>query len=119
MADIIYYSNKDNWIDFIKNNDLLGYTSKEVITLDENVIDTGEHNSTTINAESALNVDDFINTDSITNNIGTNGNRDKTLKQERYNINYNKLQADRFVRANNLWYNISKDIAGVITLQVY
>lgn len=119
IADILLHSNKDNWLQSVNDSDLLGYTSKEVIKLDENILGNGEQTANTINAESALNADEFIDTDSITNNVTNKDNRDKTLTQEKYNINYNKLQADKLVKANNLWYNIAKDIVGELSLKIY
>lgn len=119
IADILLHSNKDNWLQSVNDSDLLGYTSKEVIKLDENILGNGEQTANTINAESALNADEFIDTDSVTNNVTNKDNRDKTLTQEKYNINYNKLQADKLVKANNLWYNIAKDIVGELSLKIY
>ena len=119
IADILLHSNKDNWVQSVNDNDLLGYTSKEVIKLDENILGNGDHKANTINAESALNADEFIDTDSVTNTVTNKDNRDKTLIQEKYRINYNKLQADKFVKANNLWYNIAKDIVGELSLKIY
>lgn len=119
IADILLHSNKDNWAQSVNDSDLLGYTSKEVIKLDENILGNGDHKANTINAESALNVDEFIDTDSVTNTVTNKDNRDKTLIQEKYSINYNKLQADKFVKANNLWYNIAKDIVGELSLKIY
>lgn len=119
IADILLHSNKDNWVQSVNDSDLLGYTSKEVIKLDENILGNGDHKANTINAESALNVDEFIDTDSVTNTVTNKDNRDKTLIQEKYRINYNKLQADKIVKANNLWYNIAKDIVGELSLKIY
>ena len=119
IADILLHSNKDNWLQSVEDSDLLGYTSKEVIKLDENILGNGEHKANKINAESALNADEFIDTDSVTNTVSNKDNKDKTLTQEKYNINYNKLQADKLVKANNLWYNIAKDIAGELSLKIY
>lgn len=119
IADILLHSNKDNWLQSVEDSDLLGYTSKEVIKLDENILGNGEHKANKINAESALNADEFIDTDSVTNNVTNKDNKDKRLTQEKYNINYNKLQADKLVKANNLWYNIAKDIAGELSLKIY
>ena len=119
IADILLHSNKDNWLQSVNDSDLLGYTSKEVIKLDENILGNGEHTANTVNAESALNADEFIDTESVTNTVANKDNRDKRLTQEKYHINYNKLQADKFVKANNLWYNIAKDIVGELTLKIY
>lgn len=119
IADILLHSNKDNWLQSVNDSDLLGYTSKEVIKLDENILGNGEHTANTINAESALNADEFIDTESVTNTVANKDNRDKRLTQEKYHINYNKLQADKFVKANNLWYNIAKDIVGELSLKIY
>ena len=119
IADILLHSNKDNWLQSVEDSDLLGYTSKEVIKLDENILGNGEHKANKINAESALNADEFIVTDSVTNTVTNKDNKDKRVTQERYNINYNKLQADKLVKANNLWYNIAKDIVGELSLKIY
>lgn len=119
IADILLHSNKDNWLQSVEDSDLLGYTSKEVIKLDENILGNGEHKANKINAESALNADEFIDTDSVTNTVTNKDNKDKRVTQERYNINYNKLQADKLVKANNLWYNIAKDIVGELSLKIY
>ena len=119
IADILLHSNKDNWLQSVEDSDLLGYTSKEVIKLDENILGDGEHKANKINAESALNADEFIVTDSVTNTVTNKDNKDKRVTQERYNINYNKLQADKLVKANNLWYNIAKDIVGELSLKIY
>lgn len=119
IADILLHSNKDNWLQSVNDSDLLGYTSKEVIKLDENILGNGEYKANKINAESALNADEFIDTDSVTNTVTNNDNKDKRVTQEKYNINYNKLQADKLVKANNLWYNIAKDIVGELSLKIY
>lgn len=119
ISDILLHSNKDNWLQSVNDDDLLGYTSKEVIKLDENILGNGEHKANKINAESALNADDFIDTDSVTNTVSNKDNKDKRVTQEKYHINYNKLQADKIVKANNLWYNIAKDIAGELSLKIY
>ena len=104
----------------VTNLDLpLGATSKEIITLTENVIDSGTNNTSKTDSESALNLDEFIAVDSTEVKQDTSGNKDRTRKQETIKTNANKRHNDIVDKINNVCYNIVKNIANDITLRIY
>lgn len=120
IANLIVNNNLNNWIYMVDNLDLpLGLTSKEVITLTENVTDSGTNNTSKTDSESALNVDEFIAVDSTDVKQDTTGNKDKTRKQETIRINANKRYNDIVERINNICYTIAKNIVNDITLKIY
>lgn len=120
LAKLLVNNNLNNWVDMVTNLDLpLGATSKEVVTLTENVTDSGTNNTNKTESESALNVDEFIAVDSTDVKQDTTGNKDRTRKQETVKINANKRYNDIVDKINNVCYNIAKDIADDITLKIY
>ena len=120
IANLIVKNNLDNWVDMVNNSDLpLGVTSKETITLTENVTDSGTNNTNKTGSESALNVDEFIAVDSTEVKQDTTGNKDRTRIQETMKTNANKRYNDIVEKVNNVCYNIVKNIANDITLKIY
>lgn len=120
IANLIVNNNLNNWVDMVDNLDLpLGVTSKETITLTENVTDSGTNNTSKTDLESALNVDEFIAVDSTDVKQDTAGEKERTRKQETMKINANKRNNDLVEKINNVCYNISKNIANDITLKIY
>lgn len=120
IANLIVNNNLNNWVDMVNNSDLpLGVTSTEVITLTENVIDSGTNNTNKTDSESALNVDEFIAVDSTEVKQDTTGNKDRTRTQETMKTNANKRYNDMVEKSNNVCYNIVKNIANDITLKIY
>lgn len=120
LAKLIVNNNLNNWVDMVTNLDLpLGATSKEIITLTENVIDSGTNNTSKTDSESALNLDEFIAVDSTEVKQDTSGNKDRTRKQETIKTNANKRHNDIVDKINNVCYNIVKNIANDITLRIY
>lgn len=120
IANLIVKNNLNTWIDIVNNSELpLGVTSKETITLTENVTDSGTNNTSKTDLESALNVDEFIAVDSTDVKQDTTGNKDRTRTQETVKINANKRNNDIVEKINNVCYNIAKNIANDITLKIY
>lgn len=120
LANLIVNNNLNNWIDMVTNLDLpLGVISKEVITLTENVTDSGTNNTNKTDSESALNIDEFIAVDSTEVKQDTTGNKDRTRTQETIKTNANKKNSDIVDKINNVCYNIAKNIANDITLRIY
>ena len=120
LANLIVKNNLNNWVDMVNNLDLpLGVTSKETITLTENVTDSGTNNTNKTGSESALNVDEFIAVDSTEVTQDTTGNKDRTRTQETMKTNANKRYNDVLEKVNNVCYNIVKNIANDITLKIY
>lgn len=120
LANLIVKNNLNNWVDMVNNSDLpLGVTSKETITLTENVTDSGTNNTNKTDSESALNVDEFIPVDSTEVKQDTTGNKDRTRIQETIKTNANKRYNDMVEKSNNVCYNIVKNIANDITLKIY
>ena len=120
IANLIVNNNLNNWVDMVDNLDLpLGVTSKETITLTENVTDSGTNNTNKTGSESALNVDEFIAVDSTEVTQDTTGNKDRTRTQETMKTNANKRYNDVLEKVNNVCYNIVKNIANDITLKIY
>lgn len=120
IANLIIKNNLNNWLDMVDNLELpLGVTSKEIITLTENVTDSGTNNTNKTDSESALNVDEFIAVDSTEVKQDTTGNKDRTRIQETVKTNANKRYNDMVEKINNVCYNIVKNIANDITLRIY
>ena len=120
LANLIVNNNLNNWVDMVTNLDLpLGATSKEVITLTENVTDSGTNNTNKTDSESALNVDEFIAVDSTNVIHDTTGNKDRTRTQETIKTNANKRHNDIVEKINNVCYTIARNIADDVTLKIY
>ena len=120
IANLIVNNNLNNWVDMVDSLDLpLGVTSTEVITLTENVTDSGTNNTNKTDSESALNVDEFIAVDSTNVIQDITGNKDKTRKQETIKTNANKRHNDIIDKVNNVCYNIARNIADDVTLKIY
>ena len=120
IANLIVNNNLNNWVDMVNRLDTpLGVTSTEVITLTENVTDSGTNNTNKTDSESALNVDEFIAVDSTNVIQDITGNKDKTRKQETIKTNANKRHNDIIDKVNNVCYNIARNIADDVTLKIY
>ena len=120
IANLIVKNNLINWVDMVNNSELpLGVTSKETITLTENVTDSGTNNTNKTGSEAALNVDEFIAVDSTDVKQDIAGEKDRTRKQETIKTNANKRHKDIVDKVNNVCYNIAMNIANDITLKIY
>lgn len=120
IANLIVNNNLNNWVDMVDNLDLpLGVTSKETITLTENVIDSGTNNTNKTDSESALNVNEFIAVDSTNVIQDITGNKDRTRTQETIKTNANKRYNDIVDKVNNVCYTIIKNIADDVSLKIY
>ncbi len=120
LANLIVNNNLNNWVDMVTNLDLpLGATSREIVTLTENVTDSGKNNTSKTESESALNVDEFIAVESTDVKQDTTGNKDRTRTQETIKTNANKRHNDIIEKINNVCYTITRNIADDVTLKIY
>ena len=111
---------KVKW-DLLQESDLseIGAIETKVITDTETTKDISTDESTRKKAESALNVDDYIDTDKT--DFNKTRNADKTLTKERKEMLVNNaLKSEQLLEHSfDLCYNISKDIAKCLTLDFY
>lgn len=105
----------------IQQSDLneIGATETKIITDTETTKDISTDESTRKKAESALNVDSYIDTDKT--DFNKTRNADKTLTKERKELLIdNSLKSrDIIEHSFDLCYTVSKDIAKCLTLDFY
>lgn len=97
----------------------IGATETKVITDTETTKGVSTDESSRTKAESALNVDDYIETDKT--DFNKTKNDDKTLTKERKEMLIDNLLKSREIaeHSHDLCYNVSKDIAKCLTLDFY
>lgn len=107
--------------DLLKDLDLteIGATETKIITDTETTKDISTDESSRVKAESALNVDSYIDTDKT--DFNKTRNADKTLTKERKEMLVNNaLKSEQLLEHSfDLCYNVSKDIAKCLTLDFY
>lgn len=120
LVELIKAKYQIKW-DLLQQSDLseIGATETKIITDTETTKGISKDESSRVKAESALNVDDYIETDKTDFNKTTNA--DKTLTKERKEMLVNNaLKSEQLLEHSfDLCYNISKDIAKCLTLDFY
>lgn len=105
----------------IQQSDLseIGAVETKVITDTETIKGNSSDDSSRVKAESALNVDSYIETDKTDFNKKTNS--DKTLTKDRKEllIDNTLKNKDILEHSFDLCYTVSKDIANCLTLDFY
>lgn len=107
--------------DIIQQSDLteIGAVETKVITDTETTKGISTDESSRVKAESALNVDSYIETDKTDFNKTTNA--DKTLTKERKEMLIDNTLKTRNILEHSfdICYTVSKDIANCLTLDFY
>lgn len=120
LVQLIQAKYQVKW-DLLKDSDLteIGATETKIITDTETTKGISTDESSRKKAESALNVDSYIETDKTDFNKTTNA--DKTLTKERKELLIdNSLKSrDILEHSFDLCYNVSEDIAKCLTLDFY
>lgn len=120
LVELIKAKYQVKW-NLLQESDLseIGATETKVITDTETTKGISTDESSRVKAESALNVDDYIDTDKTDFNKTTNN--DKTLTKERKELLIDNTLKNRDILEHSfdLCYNVSKDIAKCLTLDFY
>ena len=120
LVDLIKAKYQVKW-ELLQEHDFseIGATETKVITDTETTKGNSKDESSRTKAESALNVDDYIETDKTDFNKTTNS--DKTLTKERKEMLIDNSLKSREIEEHSydLCYNVSKDIANCLTLGFY
>lgn len=120
LVQLIQAKYQVKW-DLLQESDLseIGAIETKVITDTETTKDISTDESSRVKAESALNVDDYIDTDKT--DFNKTRNADKTLTKERKEMLVNNaLKSEQLLEHSfDLCYTISKDIAKCLTLDFY
>lgn len=120
LVELIKANYKTKW-ELLQQHDLseIGATETKVITDTETTKGNSTDETSRKKAESALNVDDYIETDKTDFNKKTNS--DKTLTKERKELLIDNSLKSREITEHSfdLCYNVSKDIAKCLTLDFY
>ena len=105
----------------IQQSDLneIGATETKIITDTETIKGVSSDDSSRVKSESALNVDEYIETDKTDFNKTTNA--DKTLTKDRKELLIDNTLKNRDILEHSfdLCYNVAKDIAKCLTLDFY
>lgn len=120
LVELIKVKYQVKW-DLLQESDLteVGAIETKVIKDTETTKGISTDESSRVKAESALNVDEYIDTDKTDFNKTTNA--DKTLTKERKEllIDSSLKTRDILEHSFDLCYNVSKDIAKCLTLDFY
>lgn len=120
LVELIKAKYQVKW-DLMQESDLseIGATETKIITDTETTKDISTDESTRKKAESALNVDSYIDTDKT--DFNKTRNADKTLTKERKEMLVNNaLKSEQLLEHSfDLCYTVSKDIAKCLTLDFY
>ena len=120
LVQLIQVKYGEKWA-YIQQADLseIGAVETKIITDTEKTKGISTDESSRKKAESALNVDSYIETDKTDFNKTTNA--DKTLTKERKEMLVNNaLKSEQLLEHSfDLCYNMSKDIAKCLTLDFY
>ena len=120
LVELIEAKYQVKW-ELLNQSDLneIGAVETKVITDTETTKGISTDESSRVKAESALNVDSYIETDKTDFNKTTNA--DKTLTKERKEMLVNNaLKSEQLLEHSfDLCYNVCKDIAKCLTLDFY
>ena len=120
LVQLIQAKYKVKW-ELLQESDLseIGATETKIITDTETIKDNTSDDSSRVKAESALNVDSYIETDKTDFNKTVNS--DKTLTKDRKELVIDNALKSREILEHSfdLCYNVSKDIAKCLTLDFY
>lgn len=120
LVELIKAKYQVKW-DLLQESDLseIGAIETKVIKDTETTKGISTDETSRVKAESALNVDDYIETDKTDVNKTTND--DKTLTKERKELLIDNSVKSREILEHSfdLCYNVSKDIAKCLTLDFY
>lgn len=97
----------------------IGATETKVITDTETIKDVSSDDSSRVKAESALNVNSYIETDKTDFNKTVNSNKTLTKYRKELLIDNTLKNRDILEHSFDLCYNVSKDIAKCLTLDFY